>query len=119
MILQVAFLSCTGMLTVMTSSVHYMRHTLKRTHRIGLAVQSPYSLPLKDSSAYTEVCRNIQKLPADNITCTPSINMKTCIEYKRQTCIKYGHTLSVNVQCKRIYLVVLPRTIEKPWICSK
>ena len=59
-----------------------MRHTLKRAHRIGLAVQFPYSLPLKDSSACTEVCRNIQKLPTGDVTCTPSINMKTCIEYR-------------------------------------
>ena len=50
--------------------------TSKRTHRIGIAVQFPYSLPSsQDGGAHMKVCRNVQKLPADDVTCTPSIIM--------------------------------------------
>ena len=59
-ILQVAFLSCTGMLSVMTSSLHNTKLKLNACFctskcRIGLAVQFPYSLPPND------------------VTCMPSI----------------------------------------------
>ena len=83
MILQATFLSCTGMLTIMTSSLHTMKSklnacsvlALKQAHRIGLTIHFPYSLPLKMVAhiwKYAEICRNCL---LDYVTCTPSIGL--------------------------------------------
>ena len=54
--------------------------TLKRACKIGLiAIQVPYLLPLKMAvhiQKYVEIIT--QKLPADDVTCTPSIKIHYC-----------------------------------------
>ena len=68
MILQVAFLSCTGMLTVMTSSLDNIK-----LHAPYLEVSSENWPRRTEGSPYTEVCEDMQKFSTDDITCTPSI----------------------------------------------
>ena len=47
-----------------------MLHTSKQARRIGLTLQF---LASQDGGTDTEVCGNMQKLPADDVTHTPSI----------------------------------------------
>jgi len=61
--------------TVIASSLHNRKLKLNACSvpRSELTVQFSYSLPFKMVAHITEVCRNMQKLPIDDVTCTPSI----------------------------------------------
>ena len=57
--------------------------TSKQARRIGLNVQFFLFIATQDGNTYTEVCRTIQKLPADDVAYMPFIVEKvnnTCIE---------------------------------------
>ena len=126
-ILQVTFLSCTGMLTIMTSSLHIIKlklkaHSVLRSKLVEKA--SPYIflfIASQNGGAYTEVCGNMQKLPTGDVTCTSStvspyffpIHLATAHMWKH-SCNDIKRIHSINTQ-HITYLALL----QRPYLRTK
>ena len=127
-ILQVTFLSCTGMLTSMTSSLHIIKLKLKtysvlRSKLVEKA--SPYIFPIHCLSKWRHTYRSMRKyaeIAYRDVTCTSStvspyffpIHLATAHMWKH-SCNDIKRIHSINTHTSHTWLHCKGLSLDKTW----